>query len=198
MTRYRAFRRLSGHLARMALALGVVAGCGGEKSPPPAAPSPRAAAAAGRESALLARLERNPGDHAARLALANLYYDSGRPHRAAPLYLEALKHRDDPAIRTDLATCYKRMGLLDRAKAEYKRVLDKYPGHLQATYNLAVVAKLAGDPERAAELWERAAKLAPGTPIARAALRHAAEARAAARKSPQTPSQATTGKDPER
>ena len=105
-----------------------------------------------------------------------------------------LKHRDDPNVRTDLGTCYKRMGILDKARAEYERVLREHPAHIQATYNLAVVSALAGDQRRAAELWERVAAMAPGTPLARASLKHAAEAkRAAGRPATNTPPSSPEG-----
>ena len=165
-----------------ALLLVALCACDQERRPPPAqAPQPTTptdSAPATREERLVAHVAQHPDDVAALLALANYYYDADRPHRAAPLYLEALKHRpDDPAVRTDLGTCYKNMGLLDKAAAEYQRVLRDHPDHLQATFNLAVVSKLAGDEARAAQLWERAAALSPGTAVAQNALQLAAEAR---------------------
>jgi len=165
-----------------------------------AAPKPAASPAessAGHEKALAERLAARPDDADARLALANLYYDTDRPHRAVPLYLEALKLRDEPNIRTDLGTCYKNMGLLDQAAAEYERVLHTHANHIQATYNLAVVSELAGDAARAAELWERVAAIAPGTPIAGASLQHAAAARKKAREAPAPTSATTSGKGPQ-
>ncbi|MBM4032153.1 MAG: tetratricopeptide repeat protein [Planctomycetes bacterium] len=175
----------------LALALfAALQGCGKEE--PPAAPrAPKAAPAVPSKQAdathvplehqLHDRLARNPGDLAALLALANHYYDTDRPHKAAVAYRQVLERKpDDPAVRTDLGTCYRNMGQLDLARAEYERVLAKHPNHVQATYNLAVVSHLAGDHLRAAELWEKAAALAPGSPAAKTALQNAAEARTAA------------------
>jgi Flp pilus assembly protein TadD len=163
-----------------------LAGCErerGERAPRPAAPPTARSPAGGlaaREKALRARVQQHPEDLQAALTLAHLYYDTDRPHRAVPLYRAVLEHKDDPGVRTDLGTCYKRMGFLDKARAEYERVLADHPNHLQATYNLAVVSELAGDLPRAASLWERAAGLAPpGSNIARAASQHAAAARRA-------------------
>ena len=101
-----------------------------------------------------------------------------KPHLAIPHYQEVLKHRpDDPDVRTDMGTCFKRMGALAQARAEYERVLEKHPEHAMATFNLGVVSSLVGDTERAAELWERTAELSPGTTIAEHAAKYAAQAR---------------------
>ncbi|MFW6163063.1 MAG: tetratricopeptide repeat protein [Planctomycetota bacterium] len=165
-----------------------LAGCERERGGPaqgpdaagPATGQGAAASRSARERALVARVQQHPDDLQAALSLGHLYYDTDRPHRAVPLYRAVLEHHDDPAVRTDLGTCYKRMGLLDKARAEYERVLADHPKHLQATYNLAVVSELAGELPRAADLWERAADLAPpGSAIARAARQHAAAARKA-------------------
>ena len=157
----------------LATALAVaLCGCGGEdKSKPADQPT-------SQEDKLVGHLSRNPSDVEAHLALANLYYDTDRPHRAVPAYQEVLKHRpDDPNVRTDLGTCFKRLGQLIKARDEYEYVLRNDPEHVQATFNLAVVSLFAGDNLRAAELWERVASLAPGTPIAEDSQKHAAEAR---------------------
>ena len=170
-----------------AVFLGLVCGCSSEDAPrqsratEQAPPAGHAHDAHAGELALQKRVAGNPADLNALLALANFYYDADRPHRAIPLYLGILKHDpDNLGVRTDLGTCYKEMGQLDLAQAEYERVLAEHPGHLQATYNLAVVNELAGNRLRAAELWERAATLAEGTPLAKSALEHAAAARKAA------------------
>lgn len=173
-------------------------GAGPPPAPLPSAPSPadaRAAAIARKEKALTDHLAVHPEDVSARLVLANLYYDTQRPHLAVPAYIEVLKRRDEPGIRTDLGTCYKRMGLLDMAQAEYERVLRKQPGHLQATFNLAVVCDAAGDLLRAAALWEGCAALAPDTPFANLSLKHAAAARKEAAEAKTPNSAAPSGKD---
>jgi tetratricopeptide (TPR) repeat protein len=169
-----------------------------QRAPAAQPPQRKADMLAARERALLERLAENPQDLDARLALANLYYDTDRPHGAVAAYIEVLKHRpDEPNIRTDLGTCYKRMGIPDKARAEYERVLAKRPEHVNATYNLAVVSDLAGERLRAAELWERAAALAPGTPLARNALKHAAACRAAAEPTTKTPTSPTGEESPQ-
>ena len=190
----------------LAVLLAAASGCDRDAAvePDPAPPPPARPPTAEAQAAALARKEKQLTDHLAvhpqdldvQFTLANLYYDTERPHLAVPLYQEVLKHHDQPGIRTDLGTCYKRMGLLDQARAEYERVLSKNPGHIQATYNLAVVHETAGDGTRAAELWERVAAMAPGTPIAKVSLRHAALARkAAAAKTPAPASAAPSEKD---
>jgi len=196
-----ATRRLPPRTPCLALAamLCLLSACGcGEKAKPPkpkpkAAPDGRIQAAhvlAKKAMELAATVVARPDDNAARFALADLCYDAGRPELAAPVYEAALERQpDNPGARTDLGTCYKRMGKLDLAQAEYERVIEKHPSHIQAVYNLAVVSDMAGNYTRAADLWERVGAMAPGTPTARAALRHAAAARAtaAAPVKPKTP-----------
>jgi Flp pilus assembly protein TadD len=184
----------------LAALLVVLPSCGKEEKPkgpslqpamqgPPGRSAPEAAEL---EQALLARLANNPEDMKAQLQLANLYYDTGRPQLAAPAYRAVLEQQpDNPSVRTDLGTCYKRMGELGEARTEYETVIRKHPGHIQATFNLGVVCELLGDHAKAAEHWERVGAMAPGTPVARQALRFAAEARAALadskKRAPQTP-----------
>ena len=169
---------------------------GPAKTRGPAAGPAAAADTATREQALMAHLANHADDVDAQLALANLYYDTDRPHRAVPIYLDVLKERpDDADVRTDLGTCYKQMGLLDRARAEYERVAAAHPEHVQATYNLAVVHKLSGDELGAAELWDKVAAMAPGTKIASAATHLAAECRAAVQKSSRSGTQSTPQKE---
>ena len=166
-------RRIALGVVSLAATAALVWGCGrrNEGRKPAAAPGDK-------ESQLLDHLAHRPADVQARLELANLYYDSKRPHMAIPFYQEVLKQRpDDPAVRTDLGTCYKRLGALVQAKAEYERVIARHPEYTQAIYNLGVVVYLEGDYRRAVELWEQVAKAAPGTPTAQAALQHASDAR---------------------
>ena len=155
------------YMSLVAALIVALAGCGDEtadqsaQEPARLEPEPKPRPPT-REDALLARVAQDEADVDAYLALGNLYYDSDRPHRAIPAYQEVLKHRpDDPNVRTDLGTRYKRLDKLDEARQQYELVLQKHPKHLGATYNLAVVTELAGDRRRAAELWERAAALAP-------------------------------------
>lgn len=141
-----------------------------------------------REAQLLRRVEANSHDTEAQRALGNLYYDTDRPHMAIPPYLEVLDHHpDDPAVRTDLGTCYKRLGALAQARFEYERVLKSHPDHVQTLFNLAVVAHLEEKYTEAAELWERVVAKAPGSKIAPSALKHAMDARAMAAKKPEKP-----------
>ena len=138
------------------------------------------------EQALLSRLAQNPADLEARFSLANLYFDTARPQLAASAYQEVLKHRpDDPNIRADLGTCYKRLGDLDKARAEYERVLKKHPKHARCTYNLAVVMGLLEKYLRAAELFEKAATLTTDPVTAKQARENAAEKRKEAANKPE-------------
>ncbi len=138
-----------------------------------------------KEQALIARLAENPSDVNARIALAHHYYDTNNPRQAIPVYKEVLKRRpNELTVRTDLGTCYKRIGNLESAQAEYERVIREQPKHIQAIYNLAVVLYLGDDPKRAAELWEQVAEISPDPNTVQQALKNAAEARQKAASDP--------------
>jgi Flp pilus assembly protein TadD len=146
-------------------------GCGKESPTPKSKPKTN-------EAALLAILAESPSDLVSRLALANLYFDSDRTWSAIPAYQEVLKQRPhDLNVRTDLGTCYKRIGDLKRARAEFELVIRDNPNHAQATFNLAIVIHMAGDPIYSAELWERAAEISTDSRISELARKNAEEAR---------------------
>ncbi|MHC4941386.1 MAG: tetratricopeptide repeat protein [Planctomycetota bacterium] len=166
-----AFRRGGLSLMLVPLLLIVCGGCGEVDAPVKAKPKTD-------EQALLAVLAENPDDMNSRLALANLYFDTGRTWSAIPVYQEFLKHRpNNPNVRTDLGTCYKRIGDLKRARAEFEGVVREYPNHVQAIYNLAVVINMTGDPLFAAELWEHAAEISTDPQISEMARKNAEKAR---------------------
>jgi len=130
------------------------------------------------ENQLLAALVANPNDVQARLTLANLYFDMKRLRLAIPAYeqvLEALP--DDPNIRTDLGTCYKRLGQLDRAQIEFERATKNHPQHVQSAYNLAIVLDQAGKFAAAALQWDRVTQIATNPKVTETARRNAEAAR---------------------
>jgi tetratricopeptide (TPR) repeat protein len=113
------------------------------------------------ESSLLAVLHQKPNDLETIKKLGNVYFDGGRPDKAAPMYLKVLeKEPKNSNVRTDLGTCYKRMGKLRMAANEFERVVKDDPNHINANFNLGVVREAQGQHLKAAERWEKAAKLA--------------------------------------
>jgi len=82
----------------------------------------------------------NPQDLAAKLKLANLYFDVGRHEKAVPLYNEYVTaNPDDDDARTDMAFSMANTGQIEGSVAELKRVIARSPKHQNAAYNLAMM-----------------------------------------------------------
>jgi cytochrome c-type biogenesis protein CcmH/NrfG len=93
----------------------------------------------------------NPQNPEYRTQIANLYYDLGQFDKAADFYQASLKIRpEDPAVETDLATCY---------------VLKYRPGFPQAMLNKGVVlASGEKDTKGAIRIWEELLRSNPDFP----------------------------------
>ncbi len=110
------------------------------------------------------------------LATANHLYDVGRYDEAVNQYRAYLSsHPGHGDARTDLGTCYKKLGKLDLALSEYERVLAENPRHLQAKYNSDIVHILRGQRENARLLFQEIIALAPQSRVASAAQQRLAE-----------------------
>jgi len=147
----------------------------------------------------LARLEENPDDLAALVALGNHYYDEGLAWWnqgdgdlalqsfavAAGYYEQAV--RQDPAntdMRTDLGTMYFYQGslwpdstLVDQAIQTWSEVLALEPDKVEAIYNLGVAYDYQGQSSMALAAWQRVIEVAPGSDYARDAQRRIEEIR---------------------
>ena len=103
------------------------------------------------------RLEANPKDLEALIALGNANFDIQRFDKARELYLRALEI--DPmniTVRTDLASSYRNLGEMELAFKELNRVLSINSKHETALYNLGVLLlKDKHDPKGAIEAWEK-------------------------------------------
>ncbi|HEX6018167.1 MAG TPA: tetratricopeptide repeat protein [Burkholderiaceae bacterium] len=87
------------------------------------------------------------------------------------------------AVANTLGVVYQRSGHIDAAAVVFDELLRRRPKHLQALNNLALLYEQQGQPERAAPLRERLARLEPEPPyhwfaLGQQALRHG-DARAA-------------------
>ncbi len=122
-----------------------------------------------RISEYRARLETNPNDLEALIALANANYDIQRWELARDLYRRALAiDPKNPFVRTDLASSLRRMGDVEGAIAELEAVLKNDPKHGAALYNLGVILlRDKGDRKRAIQLWERLIALDPSNPTSK-------------------------------
>ncbi|MCX7831852.1 MAG: PIN domain-containing protein [Actinobacteria bacterium] len=110
-------------------------------------------------------LAEDPNNYEALVGIANLYFDNQQYQQAVEYYRRALKIKpEDPNVRTDLAICYTYLDLLDLAASELKQVIEKYPNHAQAHFNLAVVYQRMGRIKEAIEELDAFMKLVPPGP----------------------------------
>ena len=124
-----------------------------------------------RASDLRATAEKNPGDAAVRVQLANLYFDSERFQDAATWYEEALKiNPRDADASTDLGIAYYYMNQPDRALEQFERSLAADPTHSKTYLNIGVVRAFGKqDLEGASKAWQKVIDLSPDSPEGRAA-----------------------------
>lgn len=107
----------------------------------------------------------DPQNYEALVGLGNLYFDNQQYQQAVEYYRRALKiNPDDPNVRTDLAICYTYLDLLDLAASELKQVIEKYPNHAQAHFNLAIVYQKMGRIKDAISELDTFMKLVPPGP----------------------------------
>jgi tetratricopeptide (TPR) repeat protein len=151
---------------------------GGPSAPPAAQPQaeaqpPQAAAPLDekRASALRAAAERSPADAAARVQLANLYFDAERFEEAARWYEDALRINPRQAdASTDLGIAYYYMNQPDRALEQFERSLAADPRHSKTYLNIGIVRAFGKqDLEGAAKAWQKVIELAPDSAEGRAA-----------------------------
>lgn len=110
-------------------------------------------------------LAEDPHNYEALVGLGNLYFDNQQYQQAVEYYRRALKIKpDDPNVRTDLAICYTYLDLLDLAASELKQVIEKYPNHAQAHFNLAIVYQRMGRIKDAIDELDTFMKLVPPGP----------------------------------
>lgn len=113
----------------------------------------------------------------ARFYLANSYFNLGK-------YDEALSHFEDfnaseqylvVSRLTGLAACYEAKGEHEKAAEHFEKAVAKYPKDVEAAANLNNAATnfmLAGNKERAVELFKKLKKEFPTSPFAREADRY--------------------------
>lgn len=112
----------------------------------------------------LDRVQKNPSDQPALVALGNAYYDAGRWPEAIDWYGKALELTpENTDIRTDMGTAYFYSGNSEKAKEEWLKVLDLEPNKIQTHYNLGILYTHADPPdlEAARKEWETVVRIAP-------------------------------------
>jgi tetratricopeptide (TPR) repeat protein len=114
---------------------------------------------------------REPGNAAARVELANLYYDAERYDLAIPWYEAAVKlNSKDIDASTDLGLCYYFTGQVDRALARFDASLAVNPRHLKTLLNQGVVRAFGKqDLPGAMQSWQKVVDIAPDSEEAKQA-----------------------------
>ncbi len=146
---------------RLTPSVALSTGGGAQVPSPPGSPAASGSPMAQIEE-LRRRVEQNPNDADAVLALANLNFDIQNWARARELYERALALRPvDPDILTDLGISLRALGSFDDALVRFRQAQALAPRHWQSRYNEIVVLALDRQDLAAAE-----ARLAELTPLA--------------------------------
>lgn len=112
---------------------------------------------------LTERLQKNPEDYGAFVALGNIYYDAQMFDKALTFYKKAYAiHGDDANLITDMATCYREMGQPEEALKYYEEAFRKDSQHWQSLYNAVIVAfHDMKDKEKARTYFQKLQRIAP-------------------------------------
>ncbi len=111
----------------------------------------------------------DPKNYQVWLQLGNDYFDTDQAQKAVNAYGKALElepsNPNVPNVLTDQGVMYRKMGLYDKAIANFERAIKVDPKHLQSLYNLGVVyANDLKQNAKAIEVWERYVKMDPLSP----------------------------------
>lgn len=159
--------------------IGSQQGGGGARSvPAAAAPAPASATGSparaldeNKARALEAQAESNPQDGAARVELANLYFDAERYPDAIRWYEDALEV--DPKnvnASTDLGVAYYYANQPDRALQQFDYSLSIDAAHAKTFLNQGIVRAFGKqDLDGAAKAWQQVVAISPDSPEGRAA-----------------------------
>ncbi len=109
---------------------------------------------------------RDPKNPEPRLKLADFFYDQQRWAEAIPWYRQSVDlNPGNVDARTDLATCYFKLGQFDQALKELNEAIRIDPHHEPTLFNLIVVNMEGTHDFRAAEqAWEELREINPGYP----------------------------------
>jgi tetratricopeptide (TPR) repeat protein len=116
-------------------------------------------------NALRARIKANPGDLAAIVGLADMYFDAGKFDQSAAYARRALAlDPGNPDVRTDYATALHQTGHDLEALAQLDIVLAQRPKFIQALFNRGVVLQAIGRRTDAVAAFQRFIAAAPNDP----------------------------------
>ena len=114
-------------------------------------------------------LAQDPKNYQVWVQLGNDYFDTEQPQKSVNAYSKALEidsnRQDTPNVLTDQGVMYRKMGLFDKAVANFEKAGQLDPKHLQSLYNLGVVyANDLKQTDKAIAAWQRYVALDPMSP----------------------------------
>ncbi len=137
---------------------------------PPGAPAPGppprdSLEAASQIQTLKEIIKKDPKNLPAWIELGNLYFDTDQPKEAIEAYGHYLAVKpDNPDVRTDMGTMYRKLGQFDRAIEEFKKAARSDPKHVNSRYNTGLVLLHdKGDIQGAIKAWEEYLKVDPNS-----------------------------------
>lgn len=102
----------------------------------------------------------DPKNYMVWVQLGNDYFDTEQPQKAVNAYAKALElepnHQNTPNVLTDQGVMYRKMGLFDKAIANFEKASALDPKHAQSLFNLGVVyANDLKQNDKAIAAWQR-------------------------------------------
>jgi tetratricopeptide (TPR) repeat protein len=111
---------------------------------------------------LRATLERDTTNVDARVALADILYDTANWNDAMVQYRSVIRQDSSRATAiVDLGVCYYNLGYIDEAKRHFELGLKREPNHPIALFNLGIVAERQNDLEGALKYYHSAIRSNP-------------------------------------
>lgn len=102
----------------------------------------------------------DPKNYLVWVQLGNDYFDTEQPQKAVNAYAKALEidpnHQNTANVLTDQGVMYRKMGLFDKAIANFERANALDPSHAQSLFNLGVVyANDLKQNDKAIAAWQK-------------------------------------------
>ena len=103
---------------------------------------------------------KDPKNYQVWVQLGNDYFDTDQPQKAVNAYDKALEidsaNQSTPNVLTDQGVMYRKMGLFDKAIANFEKANKLNPAHAQSLFNLGVVyANDLKQTDKAIAVWTR-------------------------------------------
>jgi len=113
--------------------------------------------------ALKQKIEENPKDVEALVALGNMYFDANMPPGAIEYYSKALELKpEDANVWTDLGTMYRQDNQLEKSIECYEKAVKLDPQNKNAWFNIGIVYKFDKmDDQKALQAWKKFLTLVP-------------------------------------